>query len=142
MIPLWKIDGGIHKGGVAPPGDLERKIQGAVDLCSKPESEALDWESYAEGGVEVWCHSCLSQLWEDFRQCLWQGWRGGWIAHLMDCPATTGFDTKLRICNYIKALPRCSRSKCDTFYMKSCRVEKYFIPFNAVFYNSNLFLNF
>jgi len=26
----------------------------------------------------------------------------------MDCPPTTGFDTKLRICNYIKSLPRCN----------------------------------
>ena len=44
-----------------------------------------------------------------FYSCQNLGWRGGWIAHLMDCPATTGFDTKLRICNYIKALPRCSK---------------------------------
>ena len=33
---------------------------------------------------------------------------GGWRAHLMDCPPTTGFDTALRICNFIRALPRCS----------------------------------
>jgi hypothetical protein len=34
----------------------------------------------------------------------------------MDCPATTGFDTKLRICNYIKALPRCSKEQSRTLY--------------------------
>merc|ERR1712150_49325 len=51
-----------------------------------------------------------------FYSCQNLGWRGGWIAHLMDCPATTGFDTKLRICNYIKALPRCSKEKARTLY--------------------------
>merc|ERR1719187_1221238 len=25
----------------------------------------------------------------------------------MECPASTGFDTKLLICNYINSLPRC-----------------------------------
>lgn len=29
----------------------------------------------------------------------------------MDCPPTTGFDTKLRICNYIRALPRCNKGE-------------------------------
>ena len=43
-----------------------------------------------------------------FFSCQSLGHNRGWIAHLMDCPATTGFDTKLRICNYIKSLPRCS----------------------------------
>ena len=42
-----------------------------------------------------------------FYSCQNLGWKGGWIAHLMDCPPTTGFDVNLRICNYIKALPRC-----------------------------------
>merc|ERR1711981_1171211 len=51
-----------------------------------------------------------------FYSCQNLGWRGGWIAHLMDCPATTGFDTKLRICNYIKALPRCSKKQSRTLY--------------------------
>lgn len=32
----------------------------------------------------------------------------GWKAHLMDCPPTTGFDTNLRICNYLRSLPRCN----------------------------------
>ena len=59
-----------------------------------------------------------------FYSCQNLGWRGGWIAHLMDCPATTGFDTKLRICNYIKALPRCSKSKWAKFHMKSCMARK------------------
>ena len=44
-----------------------------------------------------------------FYSCQNLGWRGGYIAHLMDCPPTTGFDTKLRICNYIRALPRCNK---------------------------------
>ena len=26
----------------------------------------------------------------------------------MDCPPTTGFDTQLRICNFIRSLPRCT----------------------------------
>ena len=43
-----------------------------------------------------------------FFSCQSLGQNRGWIAHLMDCPATTGFDTKLRICNYIKSLPRCN----------------------------------
>ena len=43
-----------------------------------------------------------------FFSCQSLGHNRGWIAHLMDCPATTGFDTKLRICNYIKSLPRCN----------------------------------
>ena len=80
-----------------------------------------------------------------FYSCQNLGWRGGWIAHLMDCPATTGFDTKLRICNYIKALPRCSKSKSARFYMKYFRVKndvKFFLPFNDVFHNSNVFLHF
>ena len=33
--------------------------------------------------------------------------RGSWKANLMDCPPTTGFDTQLRICNFIRSLPRC-----------------------------------
>ena len=32
---------------------------------------------------------------------------GGWIAHLMDCPHTTGFDTELGICNHVSLVPRC-----------------------------------
>ena len=44
-----------------------------------------------------------------FYSCQNLGWKGGYIAHLMDCPPTTGFDTKLRICNYIRALPRCNK---------------------------------
>ena len=44
-----------------------------------------------------------------FESFYFLGWRGGYIAHLMDCPPTTGFDTKLRICNYIRALPRCNK---------------------------------
>jgi len=46
-----------------------------------------------------------------FYSCQNLGWRGGYIAHLMDCPPTTGFDTKLRICNYIRALPRCNKEQ-------------------------------
>jgi len=46
-----------------------------------------------------------------FYSCQNLGWKGGYIAHLMDCPPTTGFDTKLRICNYIRALPRCNKEK-------------------------------
>ena len=46
-----------------------------------------------------------------FYSCQNLGWKGGYIAHLMDCPPTTGFDTKLRICNYIRALPRCNKGK-------------------------------
>jgi len=30
-----------------------------------------------------------------------------WIAHEQSCPATTGFDTNLQICNFIENLPRC-----------------------------------
>ena len=30
-----------------------------------------------------------------------------WIAHEQNCPATTGFDTALKICNFIEKLPRC-----------------------------------
>ena len=44
-----------------------------------------------------------------FYSCQNLGRRGGWIAHLMDCPATTRFDEKLRICNNIKGLPRYSK---------------------------------
>ena len=51
----------------------------------------------------------ISQKCLFFRIFLFLGWRGGYIAHLMDCPPTTGFDTKLRICNYIRALPRCNK---------------------------------
>ena len=47
------------------------------------------------------------------------GWRGGYIAHLMDCPPTTGFDTKLRICNYIRALPRCNKGMTHFFPKKT-----------------------
>lgn len=42
-----------------------------------------------------------------FYSCQSLGHNRGWIAHSMDCPTTTGFDIKLRICNYIKSLPRC-----------------------------------
>lgn len=41
-----------------------------------------------------------------FYSCQRNGW-GGWIANLMDCPITTGFDRTLMICNYINKLPRC-----------------------------------
>ena len=51
-----------------------------------------------------------------FYSCQNLGWKGGWIAHLMDCPPTTGFDVNLRICNYIKALPRCSRGSWDNSF--------------------------
>merc|ERR1712156_477566 len=30
-----------------------------------------------------------------------------WIAHEQNCPATTGFDANLQICNFIENLPRC-----------------------------------
>ena len=50
-----------------------------------------------------------------FYSCQNLGWRGGYIAHLMDCPPTTGFDTKLRICNYIRALPRCNKGNIVVF---------------------------
>ena len=42
-----------------------------------------------------------------FYSCQSQGVGRGWIANLMDCPPTTGFDTQLRICNFIRSLPRC-----------------------------------
>ena len=32
-----------------------------------------------------------------------------WIAHEQNCPPTTGFDTSLKICNFIEQLPRCQR---------------------------------
>ena len=38
-------------------------------------------------------------------------WRGGWKAHLMDCPPKTGFAIKLMVCNWLKHLRRCLRSK-------------------------------
>jgi hypothetical protein len=47
----------------------------------------------------------------------------------MDCPPTTGFDTKLRICNYIRALPRCTQG---TLKNPGC---------DQIFY-SNFFFNF
>ena len=40
-----------------------------------------------------------------FYSCQRQG-SGGWIANLMDCPVTTGFDKSLMIC---KSLPRCKK---------------------------------
>ena len=43
-----------------------------------------------------------------FYSCQSQGVGRGWIANLMDCPPTTGFDTQLRICNFIRSLPRCN----------------------------------
>ena len=46
-----------------------------------------------------------------FYSCQSLGRGRGWIAHLMDCPPTTGFDTRLRICNFIRALPRCRRGR-------------------------------
>lgn len=33
---------------------------------------------------------------------------GGWIAHPMECPTGTGFDTKLGICNYVGSVQRCN----------------------------------
>lgn len=41
-----------------------------------------------------------------FYSCQKLGW-GGWKANLMDCPMTTGFDTALKVCNYVASLPRC-----------------------------------
>ena len=60
-----------------------------------------------------------------FYSCQNLGWRGGYIAHLMDCPPTTGFDTKLRICNYIRALPRCNKGMTHFFRKKpsACPVK-------------------
>ena len=46
-----------------------------------------------------------------FYSCQKLGRKGGYIAHLMDCPPTTGFDTKLRICNNVRALPHCNKGK-------------------------------
>ena len=43
-----------------------------------------------------------------FYSCQSLGVGRGWIANLMDCPPTTGFDTQLRICNFIRSLPRCN----------------------------------
>merc|ERR1719510_416914 len=48
-----------------------------------------------------------------FYSCQRNGW-GGWIANLMDCPTTTGFDSNLMICNYISALPRCQQEESFT----------------------------
>jgi hypothetical protein len=45
-----------------------------------------------------------------FYSCQREGW-GGWKANPMDCPHTTGFDTNLRICNYINKLPRCKSGR-------------------------------
>ena len=53
-----------------------------------------------------------------FYSCQNLGWRGGYIAHLMDCPPTTGFDTNLRICNYIRALPRCNKRKSGSLFYR------------------------
>ena len=47
-----------------------------------------------------------------FYSCQRRGW-GGWIANLLDCPVTTGFDTSLLICNYISALPRCRTERSE-----------------------------
>lgn len=60
------------------------------------------------------------------------GWRGGYIAHLMDCPPTTGFDTKLRICNYIRALPRCNKGMTHFFFRK-----KTIMPRTSVLFSSH-----
>ena len=62
-----------------------------------------------------------------FYSCQNLGWRGGYIAHLMDCPPTTGFDTKLRICNYIRALPRCNKGNFNNFWVNfsSMRISKF-----------------
>ncbi len=49
-----------------------------------------------------------------FYSCQKKGW-GGWIAHPMDCPPTTGFDTNLMICNYISVLPR-YQNECTAFW--------------------------
>ena len=51
-----------------------------------------------------------------FYSCQTLGVGRGWIAHLMSCPETTGFDTALRICNFIRMLPRCQAGKMDPFY--------------------------
>ncbi len=42
-----------------------------------------------------------------FYSCQNLGRNRGYWAHLMDCPPTTAFDTNLRICNFIRAVPRC-----------------------------------
>ena len=42
-----------------------------------------------------------------FYSCQSLGEDQGWVAHLMDCPESTGFDVNLRICNFIQSLPRC-----------------------------------
>ena len=74
-----------------------------------------------------------------FYSCQNLGWRGGWIAHLMDCPATTGFDKKLRICNYIKALPRCSKGTKYRHIIWALNLSFHLIFMKLVFYISFLF---
>eukprot|EP00095_Tigriopus_kingsejongensis_P008228 maker-scaffold591_size129331-snap-gene-0.18 protein:Tk08228 transcript:maker-scaffold591_size129331-snap-gene-0.18-mRNA-1 annotation:"hypothetical protein LOTGIDRAFT_231422" len=50
-----------------------------------------------------------------FFSCQSLGIGRGWIAHLMDCPETTGFDDQLRICNFISVLPRCQKGQSRAF---------------------------
>jgi len=42
-----------------------------------------------------------------FYSCQRSGQKIDWIANLNVCPESTGFDTSLKVCNYIQALPRC-----------------------------------
>eukprot|EP00094_Tigriopus_californicus_P008215 TCALIF_07911-PA protein Name:"Similar to Nid2 Nidogen-2 (Rattus norvegicus)" AED:0.21 eAED:0.21 QI:0/1/0.77/1/0.87/1/9/315/2645 len=67
-----------------------------------------------------------------FYSCQSLGIGKGWIAHLMDCPETTGFDDQLRICNFIRVLPRCQKGESRafqpyqflrTFHAKQTRTE-------------------
>ena len=33
-------------------------------------------------------------------------WRGGWKAHVFDCPAKTGFDYRYKVCNWLSNLKK------------------------------------
>ena len=72
-----------------------------------------------------------------YYSCRHRGWRGGWIAEIMNCPTTTGFDTRLGICNYIKALPRCIKGESAWFqiqYQYTSKNDYYFERFcNGIF---------
>ncbi len=46
-----------------------------------------------------------------FYSCQKLGHGRGWVAHLMSCPHDTGFDLELRICNFLRALPRCKKTE-------------------------------
>ncbi|XP_040567740.2 LOW QUALITY PROTEIN: SCO-spondin-like [Lepeophtheirus salmonis] len=49
-----------------------------------------------------------------FYSCQSLGPNQGYRAHLMDCPFSTGFDKKLKICNFIQSLPRCKDKSSKT----------------------------